>query len=200
MHSRKELEEKFSSRFGKMSKIGKLPIAIKDGVTVTITDGVVTVTGPKGNATYTLPTGITAVVEEGKLLVKQEEKTKEQTKNLFGLTRALLANMVTGVSTGVEKKLELSGVGYRAQASGSELTLSVGYSHPVKIKAPAGVTFTVAESVITVSGTDKAVVGLVASQVRAVRPPEPYKGKGIKYQGEYIRKKAGKAAKAVGGK
>lgn len=108
--------------------------------------------------------------------------------------------MVTGVSTGVEKKLELSGVGYRAQAGGSELTLSVGFSHPVRIKAPAGVTFAVTENIITVSGTDKALVGLIASRVRAVRPPEPYKGKGIKYQGEYIRKKAGKAAKAVGGK
>lgn len=183
-----------------MSKIGKLPIAIKDGVTVTVADGVVTVAGPKGNATYNLPKGILAVVEEGKIVVKQEGKTKEQTKNLYGLTRALLANMVKGVSTGVEKKLELSGVGYRAQASGSELTLSVGFSHPVKIKAPAGVTFTVAENTITVSGTDKAIVGLIASQVRAVRPPEPYKGKGIKYQGEHIRKKAGKAAKAVGGK
>lgn len=183
-----------------MSKIGKLPIAIKEGVTVTLTEGVVTVAGPKGNATYTLPSGITLAVEEGKVFVKQEEKTKDQTKNLFGLTRALLANMVTGVSTGVEKKLELSGVGYRASASGQELNLSVGFSHPVKIKAPAGITFTVAENIITVSGTDKALVGLIASQVRAVRPPEPYKGKGIKYQGEYIRKKAGKAAKAVGGK
>ncbi len=183
-----------------MSKIGKLPITINGGVTVTVTGDVVTVAGPKGNASYTLPKGITAAVEEGKVVVKQEEKTKGETKNLFGLTRALLANMVKGVSTGVEKKLELSGVGYRAQASGSDLTLSVGFSHPVKIKAPAGVTFTVAENVITVSGTDKAIVGLIASQVRAVRPPEPYKGKGIKYQGEYIRKKAGKAAKAVGGK
>ena len=183
-----------------MSKIGKLPITVKDGVTVSVAGEVVTVAGPKGNATYTLPKGITIVVEEGKVFVKQDEKTKDTTKALFGLTRALLNNMVTGVSVGVEKKLELSGVGYRAQASGSDLTLSVGFSHPVKIKAPAGVTFTVAENIITVSGTDKAVVGLIASQVRAVRPPEPYKGKGIKYVGEYIRKKAGKAAKAVGGK
>lgn len=183
-----------------MSKIGKLPIVIKDGITVTVLGNVVSVAGTKGNATYTLPAGITAVVEEGKLLIQQEEATKGQTKALFGLTRANLANMITGLSVGIEKKLELSGVGYRAQASGSELTLSVGFSHPVKIKAPAGITFTVAENIITVSGTDKAMVGLIASQVRAVRPPEPYKGKGIKYQGEYIRKKAGKAAKAVGGK
>ncbi len=183
-----------------MSKIGKLPITIKDGVTVTVAEDVVTVAGPKGTASYTLPAGITAVVEEGRILVKQEEKTKDQTKNLFGLARALLANMVTGVSVGIEKKLELAGVGYRASASGQDLTLSVGFSHPVKIKAPMGTTFAVTDNIITVSGTDKAVVGLIASQIRAVRPPEPYKGKGIKYQGEHIRKKAGKAAKAVGGK
>ncbi|HSD98231.1 MAG TPA: 50S ribosomal protein L6 [Patescibacteria group bacterium] len=183
-----------------MSKIGKLPIAIPAGVTVTVDGGKVTVAGGKGNLSFVLPAGITAVVEENVLRIGQEEATKETTKNLFGLTRATLANMVKGVSVGLEKKLELSGVGYRAQAAGSELTLNVGFSHPVKIKAPEGITFTVAENVITVSGTDKAMIGLIAARVRAVRPPEPYKGKGIKYVGEYIRKKAGKAAKAVGAK
>ncbi|HEX7042928.1 MAG TPA: 50S ribosomal protein L6 [Patescibacteria group bacterium] len=183
-----------------MSKIGKLPIIIKEGVSVAIANGVVTITGPKATESYTLPGGINAEVVEGKIVITQDAKTKNLTKNLFGLTRALLANIVTGVSVGVEKKLELTGVGYRAQASGQDLTLSVGYSHPVKIKAPVGVTFSVADNVITVSGYNKSNVGLVASWVRAVRPPEPYKGKGIKYAGEYIRKKAGKAAKAVGGK
>lgn len=183
-----------------MSKIGKLPVAIPSGVTVTVTDGKVTVAGPKGQLEYAVPAGITVAVADEKIAVGQEEKTKELTKNLFGLTRAMLANMVKGVSTGVEKKLELTGVGYRAQASGSDLTLNVGYSHPVKIAGGQGITFTVADNVITVSGTDKALVGLIASRVRAVRPPEPYKGKGIKYVGEYIRKKAGKAAKAVGAK
>lgn len=183
-----------------MSKIGKMPITLPTGVTATVADGKVTVTGAKGTLSFALPKGIQVEVAEGKLQVKQEEATRETTKNLFGLTRATLANLVKGVSAGIEKKLELSGVGYRAQASGSELNLSVGFSHQVKIKAPEGVVFTVADNIITVAGMDKAVVGLIAARVRAVRPPEPYKGKGIKYVGEYIRKKAGKAAKAVGAK
>lgn len=183
-----------------MSKIGKLPVQLPDGTTATLAGSTVTVTGPKGTLSFVLPKGITATVAEGKIQVGQEEDTKDATKNLFGLTRATLANMVTGVSKGLEKKLELTGVGYRAQASGSELTLHVGFSHPVKISATPGITFTVADNVITVSGTDKALIGLIAARVRAVRPPEPYKGKGIKYIGEYIRKKAGKAAKAVGAK
>lgn len=183
-----------------MSKIGRLPIEIPEGVTVTVVDTMVTVNGSKGTLSFAIPTGITVIVADGKIIVGQHDATKEETKNLFGLTRANIANMVLGVSKGVEKKLELSGVGYRAQASGSELTLSVGFSHPVKMKAPPGITFTVADTTITVSGIDKALVGLLAAQIRAVRPPEPYKGKGIKYVGEYIRKKAGKAAKAVGAK
>ncbi len=183
-----------------MSKIGKLPVLVPDGVSVVIADGKVTVTGPKGNLSFDLPEGITVEQVENKLQVKQVEATREETRNMYGLTRAMLANMVTGVSKGVEKKLELTGVGYRAQAAGSDLTLNVGFSHPVKIQGGQGITFTVAENVITISGIDKAMVGLIASRVRAVRPPEPYKGKGIKYVGEYIRKKAGKAAKAVGAK
>lgn len=183
-----------------MSKIGKLPITIPTGVTVSIADNVVSVAGPKGNFSHKVPAGITVTLAENVLTVGQEEKTKEQTKALFGLTRALLANIVKGSSVGFEKKLELAGVGYRAQANGAELTLSVGYSHPVKIKAPQGVIFKVEGNIITVEGADKALIGNVAAQVRAVRKPEPYKGKGIKYVGEYIRRKAGKAAKAVGGK
>ncbi len=201
MLSRKESEERFSSRFGKhMSKIGKMPIVIKEGVTVTVNGNEVGVVGQKGTLSYTIPAGITVIIADGKVVVGQEEKSRDQTRNMFGLTRALIANMVSGVSVGAEKKLELSGVGYRAQAAGSELTLSVGFSHPVKIKAPAGTTFSVVDNIITVSGIDKAIVGLIASRVRDVRPPEPYKGKGIKYVGEHIRKKAGKAAKAVGAK
>lgn len=180
-----------------MSKIGKLPVLLPQGVSVQVAGSQITVTGPKGTMNFSLPVGISVSVEEEKAFVKKEGKA--DIKNLYGLTRATLANMVKGVSSGVDKKLELSGVGYRAQANGPELTLSVGFSHPVKIKAPEGITFTVTENVITVSGTDKAIVGLIAARVRAVRPPEPYKGKGIKYVGEHIRKKAGKAAKAVGG-
>lgn len=183
-----------------MSKIGKLPIAIPTGVTVTITGASVQVSGTKGNFTHKVPAGITVTTVEDKVIVGQEEKTKEQTKALFGLTRALLANMVKGVSEGFEKRLELSGVGYRAQGAGTDLTLSVGFSHPVKIKAPQGVSFRVEGNTIIVEGADKALVGNTAAEIRAVRKPEPYKGKGIKYVDERIRRKAGKAAKAVGGK
>lgn len=182
-----------------MSKIGKLPIEIPAGVTVTISGSNVTVAGPKGNMSHTIPAGLNVTVAENVLTVTQDEKTADQTKALFGLTRALLNNLVKGVSTGFEKRLEMTGVGYRAQAGGQDLTLNVGYSHPVKIKAPQGVMFAMDGNVIVVSGSDKALVGNTAAQVRAVRPPEPYKGKGIRYMGEYIRRKAGKAAKAVGG-
>jgi len=183
-----------------MSKIGKIPVVISNGVTVTLQGNTVLVTGPKGSLSYVLPKGILVAIKESKVQVSQEEETKEQTKALYGLVRALIANMVKGVSEGFEKKLELSGVGYRAQLSGNDLTLSLGFSHPVKIKAVEGIKFSVVENVITIGGIDKSLVGNLAAHIRAIRPPEPYKGKGIKYQGERIRRKAGKAAKAVGGK
>ena len=184
-----------------MSKIGRLPIEIKSGVTVTIDGQNVTVTGPKGTMSYGVSHGITVKQEDGKIIVGQVTGKEEQTKALFGLTRAILNNLVKGVSEGFEKKLELAGVGYRAQTSGTELTLSVGFSHPVKIKAPAGITFAIVDNnKIVVSGIDKALVGNTAAVIRSVREPEPYKGKGIKYEGEYIRRKAGKSAKAVGAK
>ncbi len=183
-----------------MSKIGKMPVIIKEGVTVTLTDGVVSVQGPKGTLSYRMPHGIVAVLKDGKVVVSQKEEGKELTKALFGLTRALIANMVKGVSEGFQKKLELVGVGYRAQALGPDLSISVGFSHPVKMKAPDGIQFAVLENTIIVSGIDKTIVGNIAAKIRAIRPPEPYKGKGIKYVGEKIRRKAGKAAKAVGAK
>lgn len=182
-----------------MSKIGKKPITIPAGVTVTLNGGVVTVAGPKATMSYALMEGIDAAVAENVLTVS-EKNPENDTRAAFGLTRSLLANMVQGVSTGFEKKLEMTGVGYRAQASGADITISVGFSHPVKMKAPQGVTFAVTENVITVAGHDKMIVGDVAAKIRAIRPPEPYKGKGIKYVGERIRRKVGKAAKAVGGK
>ncbi len=181
-----------------MSKIAKIPVLIKEGVTVTINNGIISVNGPKGNLTFKLPEGIEVKETEGKLIISQEKVNDVETRALFGLTRAIVANMVTGVSAGFDRKLELSGVGYRAQASGDTLTLSLGFSHPVVVKGEKGITFGVSENVITVSGIDKALVGNTAAQIRAIRPPEPYKGKGIKYQGEKIRRKAGKAAKAVG--
>jgi large subunit ribosomal protein L6 len=182
-----------------MSKIGKKPVEVKSGVNVSITGQTVAVSGPKGQLSFVIPAGIKAEVKEGQILVTQAKKNDVETNALFGLTRAMLNNLVKGVSEGFEKKLELSGVGYRAQGTGNTLTLSVGFSHPVVIKADQGITFTVEENIITISGADKVMVGDVAAKVRAVRPPEPYKGKGIKYVGERIRRKAGKAAKAVGG-
>ena len=183
-----------------MSKIGKLPITIKPGVTIQLQGDNVSVSGPKGNFTYTLPNGIHVKMEENVLTVQQKKQNDEKTRAVFGLARALLNNMVQGVSDGFEKKLELAGVGYRAAVQGVNLSLSVGYSHPVIIPAPQGITFAVKDNTISVQGADKVIVGQVAAQIRSVRPPEPYKGKGIKYQGEHIRRKAGKAAKAVGGK
>lgn len=182
-----------------MSKIAKIPVILKEGINFSITENTVTINGPKGQLSFTIPAGIKAEQKDGEIIVTQVKPNDNETKALFGLTRATLNNLVKGVSEGFEKKLELSGVGYRAQAAGNTLTLSVGYSHPVIIRANEGITFTVAENVITVAGMDKALVGNIAAKVRSVRPPEPYKGKGIKYVGERIRRKAGKAAKAVGG-
>lgn len=182
-----------------MSKIAKKPIQVKENVTVAFEGNKATVTGPKGSLYFVIPNGIKAELKEGYLVVTQVKENDKITNALFGLTRASLANLVKGVTEGFEKKLELTGVGYRAQGSGNTLTLSVGYSHPVVIKADEGINFTVAENVITVAGNDKAIVGNIAAKVRSIRPPEPYKGKGIKYVGEKIRRKAGKAAKAVGG-
>lgn len=183
-----------------MSKIGRMPITIPTGVTIIINNGIITVTGSKATLTFTLPKGINVTVVDDKVIVAQNEKFSIATKAFFGLTRAIIANMVTGVSKGFEKKLELVGVGFRAQIIGRDLQLSLGFSHPVKVSAPEGITFGFAEGIITVSGSDKAVVGNIAAHIRSLRPPEPYKGKGIKYVGERIRRKAGKAAKAVGGK
>lgn len=169
-------------------------------MTVAINGQDVSISGPKGNFSYQVPSPIAVTYENGTMLVTQKRPGDVSSRALFGLTRALLANMIKGAEEGFTKKLELVGVGYRAQVQGTDLVLSLGFSHPVKFTPPAGVTFSVAENVITVSGSDKMLVGNTAAQIREVRPPEPYKGKGIKYAGEHIRRKAGKAAKAVGGK
>ncbi len=182
-----------------MSKIAKKPIDVIAGVNVTIENSKVSAVGPKGTLDFLIPTGIKAEVKDGKVIVSQVKENDQLTRALFGLTRSMIANLVKGVADGFEKKLELSGVGYRAQASGSTITLSLGFSHPVIINGGQGINFSVEENIITISGADKALVGNVAAKVRAIRPPEPYKGKGIKYVGERIRRKAGKAAKTVGG-
>lgn len=187
-----------------MSKIGKLPVEIKEGVNVSIENSVVNVSGTKGAMSFPIPSGIKVQIEDKKLTIsKEENKDLRKIKDLnakFGLTRATIANLVTGVSQGFEKRLELSGVGYRAQVNGNDLVLSLGFAHPVKVPAVVGLTFKVADNTIIVSGIDKVAVGDMAAKIRAIRPPEPYKGKGISYKGERIKRKAGKAAKAVGGK
>jgi len=180
-----------------MSKIGKIPIQLPSGVTFSNEGNRVTITGTKGTLSFLLTEGISVKQEDDKLFVESDNGNQAA---LYGLSRAQLANMVKGVSEGFEKKLELSGVGYRAQVSEKDLLLSVGYSHQVKIPAPEGISFSVSENTITVSGFDKVLVGDIAAKIRMVRKPEPYKGKGISYKGERIRRKAGKAAKAVGAK
>lgn len=182
-----------------MSKIGKTPIEIQEGTTITIDQRMVKVQGPKGTLDFRLSPQVDVKIEDGKaivFLVKDEENSRA----LFGLTRATIANMVTGVTKGFEKKLELIGVGYRAQIAGNDLSLSVGFSHPVRITPAQGISFNVVENVVIVFGINKELVGNIAAKIRSIRPPEPYKGKGIRYVGEQIRRKAGKAAKAVGAK
>jgi large subunit ribosomal protein L6 len=175
-----------------MSRIGKMPITLPKAVEVDVADGVVRVKGPKGALSRTVPRQMNIVREDGTLRVERSSDEPTQ-RSLHGLTRSLIANMVTGVTAGFSRRLEVNGVGYRAAVSAGNLVLQVGYSHPVLYPAPPGITFVVQANAITVSGADKELVGEVAAQIRRVRPPEPYKGKGIKYAEEVIRRKAGKA-------
>lgn len=181
-----------------MSKIGKQPVIIPAGVTVEVAGHTVTVTGPKGTIKRHFAPEITVEVADGKVVVSAKG-TGKYVMALFGTTRALINNDVAGVSTGWSKKLELVGTGFRADVAGDELSLTVGFSHPVKIKAPEGITFKVEKMVVTVDGYDRELVGQVSANIRAVKPPEPYKGKGIKYVDEVIRRKPGKAAAAKTG-
>jgi large subunit ribosomal protein L6 len=175
-----------------MSRIGKKPIPIPDKVTVTIDGRTITVKGSKGELTRTLPEGVTLKQEDGQVLVERINESR-MARERHGLCRTLVANMVEGVSKGYERKLEIQGVGYRAAVQGPNLNLNMGYSHPVLIEPPAGIAFVVEGNTnVTVSGIDKELVGNTAAKVRAVRPPEPYKGKGIRYQGEKVRRKVGK--------
>ena len=182
-----------------MSRIGRLPIAVPSGVDVTIDGRTLTVTGPRGSLSRELHPDMTVSREDDRLVVTRptEQKTHKQ---LHGLTRTLVNNMVVGVTSGYRKGLEITGVGYRAQLVGTKLQLNLGYSHPIEIEPPTGITFELENPTrVAVLGIDKELVGQVAAQVRSTRKPEPYKGKGVKYAGEYIRRKAGKAGK-IGGK
>lgn len=185
-----------------MSRIGSLPILIPASVTVEKTGSSILVNGPKGSLKIEIDPAIKVEVEQNQVIIKRKDEQK-WVKSLHGLTRSLLSNMVLGVTEGWSKDLELVGVGFRAQVNGDKLVLNVGYSHPVEIQAPEGISFEVSDNTkIKLSGVDKQLVGQWAANIKKVRSPDVYKGKGIRYLGEYIRKKAGKSAKvgvAVGG-
>lgn len=177
-----------------MSRIGKQPIQIPDNVDVKINNDLIVVKGPRGELSRKLPLDIVGEIKDKQILIKLKQGKNSA---IWGTYRALIANMVEGVVKGFEKKLIFEGVGYRASVSGNKLILNVGYSHPVEVEAPKGIEFKVEKNTITISGLDKESVGQVAANVRAKRKPEPYKGKGIRYEGEVIRRKAGKKATAT---
>lgn len=196
-----------------MSKLAKIPVNMPEGINAVLENNTIKISGPKGNLSFRIPEGVGIKAEDKRLTVslrdsassrssglREASRSNQELKPSLGLTRAMIFNMVKGVSSGFEKKLELSGVGYRAQVAESGLNISVGFSHPVRVAKVDGITFSIAENIITVSGIDKNLVGDVSSRIRNIRPPEPYKGKGIKYQDEIIRRKVGKAAKALGTK
>jgi large subunit ribosomal protein L6 len=179
-----------------MSRVGQAPVPVPDGVDITIDARRIRVKGPKGELERVLPEEISVERVDGELRVSRATETRE-VRALHGLSRSLIANMVTGVTQGYEKRLEIHGVGYRATKQGNGIELAVGFSHSLRKAAPPGIEFDVpAPTRITVRGIDKELVGQVAAEIRAIRKPEPYKAKGIRYEGEYIRRKAGKAAKA----
>ncbi len=181
-----------------MSRIGKLPIPIPDGVTASITDARIDVKGPKGTLGLDIPAGVTVTQTDQQLTVSVKQPDQQTQRALWGLIRVLVRNLVVGVSQGFTKQLEINGVGYRATVNGSNLVLNVGFSHPVDFTIPAGIDIKVEKNVIAVSGIDKQLVGETAAKIRSIRKPEPYKGKGIKYVDETIRRKAGKVVKAAG--
>jgi large subunit ribosomal protein L6 len=178
-----------------MSRIGRLPIEIPAGVTVAVDGSVVTVKGPKGELTLTVASPIEAKVEDGQVLVTRPDDERES-RSLHGLTRTLISNQIIGVTQGYTKGLEVVGTGYRVAQKGSSVEFALGFSHPVLIEPPAGITLTVeGNNKLTVSGIDKQAVGEAAANIRKIRKPEPYKGKGVRYAGEIVRRKAGKAGK-----
>lgn len=180
-----------------MSRIGKLPVQIPEGVTVEVNPKQVTAKGPKGELSVKVLPGFEIKQQDNQLEIVQKTQNPD-TQKQFGLLRTLVANMIIGVSEGFSKELEVKGVGFRVQMKGSTLVLNLGFSHPIEYNPPEGVTITVNQTNVTVSGYDKHMVGEAAAQIRAFKKPEPYKGKGIRYVGEHVRRKAGKAAAAKG--
>lgn len=180
-----------------MARVFKKPIIIDADVKTDLNQATITVTGPKGNLEINLPASVKAEISNNQLVLVPKFKSADM--SIIGLYNSLIKNAIIGVKEGWNKTLELVGVGFRASTTGSELILNVGFTHPVKIKAPEGISFQVTDNKVVVTGIDKYLVGETAASIRRVKPPEPYKGKGIRYLGEVIRKKAGKAAKTVGG-
>jgi len=193
MHVRQTLEENNSLSFGNMSRLGKQPVIIPSGVEVTLTDGVLTVKGPKGTLTLPVREDVNFAIEGTEIVLTPADESKTSGA-LWGTYAALTRNLITGVTEGFSKVLEIDGVGYRMETQGNKLTLSVGFSHPVILEIPEGMTVEIEKSVATVTGIDKHAVGQFAANIRKVKPPEPYKGKGIHYKGEYIIRKQGKKA------
>jgi len=176
-----------------MSRIGRRPVSIPSGVTVNLASGRISVKGPKGTLAEPVPTGITVEVADGQVrFARPDDEVK--TRSLHGLARAAVANMIEGVTKGFVRELEIQGVGYRAEVKGKKLVMALGFSHPVEVAIPEGIAVSVAENRIKIEGSDRCRVGQFASDVREIRPPEPYKGKGIRYVGERVRRKVGKAA------
>lgn len=182
-----------------MSRIGKKPVVIPSGVKVEKKDQTLTVTGPKGTLKLALNPKVEVAVGEKEIIVDVKRKEVKQEKALWGLFRALIQNLIEGVTKGFEKKLEVVGVGYKVSMVGTKLVLSLGFSHPVEIQVPAGLAVAADKNIISISGADKQQVGQFAAEVRELKKPEPYKGKGIKYLNEVVRRKAGKVVKVVGG-
>ncbi len=180
-----------------MSRIGKKSITIPEDVTISVTDGFISVKGPKGELRRVLHRDIKVEVKDKEVIVSPVRETKKSSA-LWGLSRSLVANMAEGVRNGFQKKLEFEGIGYRANMEGDTLVMQLGFSHPVRFRAPEGIKIVVEKNVISVSGIDKELVGDTAARIKNLKPPEPYKGKGIRYQGEVIRRKAGKKAVAAG--
>ncbi|MBU6447907.1 50S ribosomal protein L6 [Patescibacteria group bacterium] len=182
-----------------MSRIGKKPIQLPSGVSAEMKNGSFNVTGPKGSLEITVHPKVSVSIADGQVNVDVKNHDNKTERALWGLTRSLLANAVSGVVSGYEKKLEINGVGFRGTVAGSKINLSLGFSHPVEVEVPKGLSATIEKNIITITGIDKQQVGEFAANIRALKKPEPYKGKGIKYVDEVIRRKAGKVVKAVGG-